>query len=100
MTETILLLQNFFLQNNDGSEHSDNEFQYPDSIIWISHKTHSVDDSWEANSLIKSSTCKWTRFSSNIVMFIVLFRPERNEMQAGHDEIIALLNQKMADKAR
>lgn len=29
-----------------------------------------------------------------------LFRPERNDMQAGHDEIIALLNQKMADKAR
>ncbi|XP_015766222.1 PREDICTED: intracellular protein transport protein USO1-like [Acropora digitifera] len=25
--------------------------------------------------------------------------PERNEMQIGHDEIIALLNQKMADKA-
>ncbi|XP_020612495.1 trichohyalin-like [Orbicella faveolata] len=25
--------------------------------------------------------------------------PERNDMQAGHDEIIALLNQKMADKA-
>lgn len=25
--------------------------------------------------------------------------PERNEMQSGHDEIIALLNQKMADKA-
>ena len=29
-----------------------------------------------------------------------MFRPERNEMQIGHDEIIALLNQKMADKAR
>jgi len=29
-----------------------------------------------------------------------IFRPERNDMQAGHDEIIALLNQKMADKAR
>ena len=29
-----------------------------------------------------------------------LFRPERNDMQTGHDEIIALLNQKMADKAR
>ena len=27
-------------------------------------------------------------------------RPERNDMQTGHDEIIALLNQKMADKAR
>lgn len=33
MTETTLSLQNFFLQNNNGSEHSDNEFQYPDSII-------------------------------------------------------------------
>ena len=31
---------------------------------------------------------------------LLLFRPERNDMQAGHDEIIALLNQKMADKAR
>ena len=27
------------------------------------------------------------------------FRPERDDMQTGHDEIIALLNQKMADKA-
>lgn len=34
------------------------------------------------------------------VLLNFLFRPERNDMQTGHDEIIALLNQKMADKAR
>lgn len=33
MTKKILLLQIFFLHINDGSEHSGNEFHYPDSII-------------------------------------------------------------------
>ena len=39
-------------------------------------------------------------FYSNMLLLNVIFRPERNDMQTGHDEIIALLNQKMADKAR